>query len=322
MRAQVAGTDPATWHSPALYQLVRSTPSTTRPTCCARWPRTGRRCCGTRSGWTPASSAAYAPVAGRRAALPGGPGPARRALRRATSTCRPTTSPPPTSAASGPTATWRWPGRPRVCSPCCSWRWRSDRPSGSGCSGAVRRRARPRCGRCSSPPPVPGGWPACRRRPVAPTGCWCGRCRRRRSWLSRAAFTWFAAPAHLVVTLGAWLLFAALLRWAGARARPVPPVGRARRRRPAAHGAAAGGAGGARAGPLLVRLLDRRRCPASAYVTVAFAAFCWLFVVVAMVLRHRYGLLRGGAGGTVAAAAGLTLAVVAGAIAVVGLERR
>ncbi|MFC7485107.1 hypothetical protein ACFQX7_40620 [Luedemannella flava] len=30
---------------------------------------------------------------------------------------------------------------------------------------------------------------------------------------SRAALTWFAAPAHLVVTLGGWLLFALVARW-------------------------------------------------------------------------------------------------------------
>ena len=39
----------------------------------------------------------------------------------------------------------------------------------------------------------------------------------------------------------------------------------------------------ARAGPLLVRLLDRPGGPRSVYVTVAFAAFCWLFVATVLV---------------------------------------
>ncbi|GAA4346919.1 hypothetical protein [Angustibacter luteus] len=138
--------------------------------------------------------------------------------------------------------------------------------------------------------------------------------------LSRTAFTWFAAPAHLVVTLGAWSLFAALLRWA------------VRGRDPFHLWAALGGVAVLRTVLLLAALAVRGpgrywfgfwTDPVSrfAYVTVAFAAFCWVFVVAATVLRHRYGLLRGGAGGTVAAAAGLTLAVVAGAVAAIGLER-
>jgi hypothetical protein len=58
----------------------------------------------------------------------------------------------------------------------------------------------------------------------------------------------------------------------------------------------------------------------AAYITVAFAAFCWLFVVTAVVLRQRYGLARGRATGTVALAAGLSLAVLGGGVALIGLE--
>ncbi|WP_222433304.1 hypothetical protein [Micromonospora sagamiensis] len=57
------------------------------------------------------------------------------------------------------------------------------------------------------------------------------------------------------------------------------------------------------------------------YVTVAFAAFCWLFVATALVLRDRYGLRRRGAVGLTLTAAGVPLGVLSGLVAVVGLER-
>ena len=54
---------------------------------------------------------------------------------------------------------------------------------------------------------------------------------------------------------------------------------------------------------------------------MAFAAFAWLFVVVAVVLRRVSGLRSGRAVGATAVAGGLTLAVVAGVVAAIGLER-
>jgi hypothetical protein len=137
---------------------------------------------------------------------------------------------------------------------------------------------------------------------------------------SRCVNTWFAAPAHLLVTLGSWLVLAAVLRVL---------VGR---RDPFHLWAALGGVVLLRTVVLLVALVVRGPGrywfgfwtePASrtAYITVAFAAFCWLFVVVAVVLRRAYGLGSGRAVGLTALAAGLTLAVAAGAIAAIGLER-
>jgi hypothetical protein len=137
--------------------------------------------------------------------------------------------------------------------------------------------------------------------------------------LSRAVFTWFAAPAHLVITLGAWLLFAATLRALV-------------RKQDAFHlWAAIGGVALLRTvlllGALAVRGPGRywfvfwtEPTSRAAYITVAFAAFCWLFVVVALVLRQRYGLVGGRAGGTVAVAAGLSLAVLGGFVGLIGLE--
>jgi hypothetical protein len=61
--------------------------------------------------------------------------------------------------------------------------------------------------------------------------------------------------------------------------------------------------------------------PRTLYITVAFAAFAWLFVVVGTVLRQRYGLLRRMAVGRTMLAGGLTLAVLAGGVAVIGLEK-
>jgi hypothetical protein len=57
------------------------------------------------------------------------------------------------------------------------------------------------------------------------------------------------------------------------------------------------------------------------YVTVAFAAFCWLFVVVGLVLRRAYGLGTARSLGGTLAAGGTALAVVAGAVAAIGLEK-
>jgi hypothetical protein len=59
----------------------------------------------------------------------------------------------------------------------------------------------------------------------------------------------------------------------------------------------------------------------TAYVRIAFAAFCWLFVVVAIVLRGAYGWKRRRAIGATLLSAGATLALLAGWVTTVGLER-
>ena len=153
------------------------------------------------------------------------------------------------------------------------------------------------------------------------TGCWCGCCRRSRSWLSRAAYTWFAAPAHLVVTLGGWLLFAVVLRWL------------VRRRDPFHLWAALGGVALLRTVILLVALAARgpgrywfnfwtaptRR---TVYITVAFAAFCWLFVVAAIVLRQRVrAAAAAGRSARPARRRARPSRLLAGLVAAIGLER-
>ncbi|GIJ70858.1 hypothetical protein Voc01_057750 [Virgisporangium ochraceum] len=136
----------------------------------------------------------------------------------------------------------------------------------------------------------------------------------------RGVHTWFAAPAHLLVTLGAWLLFAVVVRLAVRRADPFHLW------------AAVGGVILLRAVIVLVALVARGpgrywfnvwTDPAARflYVTVAFAAFAWLFVVTALVLRDRYGLSRRRVAGTLLCAAGVPLAVLGGLVAAVGLER-
>lgn len=137
---------------------------------------------------------------------------------------------------------------------------------------------------------------------------------------SRAVYTWFAAPAHLLVTLGGWLLFAAVARLV---------VGR---RDPFHLWAVIGGVALLRSVLLLAALAGRgpgkywfafwtSPTQRSVYVTVAFAAFCWLFVATAVVLRDRYGLLRRRAVGLTLAAMGVPLGLIGGLIAAVGLER-
>lgn len=137
---------------------------------------------------------------------------------------------------------------------------------------------------------------------------------------SRLVYTWFAAPAHLVVTLGAWLVLAAVLRLV---------IGR---RDPFHLWAALGGVVLLRTVILLVALVVRgpgrywfgfwtEPGARTAYITVAFAAFCWSFVVIALVLRRAYGLRPVRALGFTILAGGLSLAIAAGAVAAIGLER-
>nr|WP_239542508.1 hypothetical protein [Micromonospora terminaliae] len=137
---------------------------------------------------------------------------------------------------------------------------------------------------------------------------------------SRLVFTWFAAPAHLLVTLGGWALFALVVRLA---------VGR---RDPFHLWAVVGGVALLRSVLLLAALAGRGpgrywfafwTAPTlrAAYLTVAFAAFGWLFVATAVVLRDRYGMRRRRAVGRTLTAAGVPLGVLAGLVAVLGLER-
>ncbi|WP_456786989.1 hypothetical protein [Cellulomonas sp. P5_C5] len=137
---------------------------------------------------------------------------------------------------------------------------------------------------------------------------------------SRCVLTWFAAPAHLVATLGAWLVLAVVLRWVVRGRDPFPLW------------AALGGVVLLRTVILLVALVVRGPghywfgfwtdpTARTAYVTVAFAAFCWLFVVVGLVLRRAYGLGGTGSLGVTLAAGGTALAVVAGGVAAIGLEK-
>jgi Glycosyl hydrolase family 67 C-terminus len=138
--------------------------------------------------------------------------------------------------------------------------------------------------------------------------------------LSRLIYTWFASPAHLVVTLGAWLLFAVALA--------LLTRGRDRYHL----WAAVGGAALLRTVILLVALVTRgpghywmnfwiHPLLRSAYVTIAFAAFGWVFLAAWFVLRDRYRLAVRAALGRLLLAIGAPLAVLGGLIAVLGLER-
>jgi hypothetical protein len=59
----------------------------------------------------------------------------------------------------------------------------------------------------------------------------------------------------------------------------------------------------------------------SVYITVAFAAFGWLFVVAGVVLRRAYGVKLRRAFGATSVAAGLALGALAGMVAAIGLEQ-
>ncbi|MFC8732495.1 hypothetical protein ACFT5B_08550 [Luteimicrobium sp. NPDC057192] len=137
--------------------------------------------------------------------------------------------------------------------------------------------------------------------------------------LSRLAYGWFAAPVHLALTLGAWALFALTARALVGRRDGFWLWG------------AVGGVALVRSALLLAVLAWRGPgrywfgfwtvpVQRAAYVTVAFALFCWLFVATFAVLRARYGLTRRRASGAVAVAAGLPLLVGGALVAAVGLE--
>ncbi len=136
---------------------------------------------------------------------------------------------------------------------------------------------------------------------------------------SRYVYTWFAAPAHLVLVLGSWALFLLVLAWL---TRGMDRFWL---------WAGVGGAVLLRTLILLIALISRgpgrywfnfwtdptRRF---IYITIAFAAFLWVLAVAAGLLRHRYGIAWRGALGRVMIAAGTPLAVFGAVVAAMGLE--
>lgn len=138
--------------------------------------------------------------------------------------------------------------------------------------------------------------------------------------LGRATLTWFAAPSHLVVTVGAWVLFALTLRLL---------IGR---RDAFALWAVVGGVVLVRSVILMAALAGRgpgrywylfwtEPGPRTFYITVAFAGFGLLFVLTAPALRSAYGFTRRGAVGRVLIAAGIPLLIGGVGVALMGTER-
>ncbi|MET7418463.1 hypothetical protein [Dactylosporangium sp. NPDC005555] len=137
---------------------------------------------------------------------------------------------------------------------------------------------------------------------------------------SRLVATWFAAPAHLLMTLGAWLLFTLAARLLIARRDPFPLY------------AAIGGVALLRTVLLLAVLSVRgpghywlrfwtAPTARSIYICVAFAAFAWLFVATALTLRDSYALPRRRVAGILLLATGAPLALLGALVTAVGLER-
>jgi len=135
--------------------------------------------------------------------------------------------------------------------------------------------------------------------------------------LSRAVFTWFAAPAHLVLVLGAWLAFVAVIVIAVPRAARLAVL------------TAVGGVALLRTALLLAVLSSRGPGrywlmmwtePAwrTLYVTVAFALFAWVLVAAGWAAAPLLGGRR--AAGSVALGAGITMLLLGGLITLIGLE--
>lgn len=138
--------------------------------------------------------------------------------------------------------------------------------------------------------------------------------------LSRSILTWFAAPAHLVATLGAWLVFGVALLGA------VRLLG-------GSWASVASAVGGAAL--LRVALLSAVLVPTgpggywfgfwtdpvarSAYTIASFALFAWVLVAGAWAAVGALGRRR--AVGAVVAAAGAAVGAIAALVAVIGLEQ-
>ncbi|MCU7727778.1 hypothetical protein ODJ79_29010 [Actinoplanes sp. KI2] len=138
--------------------------------------------------------------------------------------------------------------------------------------------------------------------------------------LSRGIHTWFAAPAELLVTLGCWALFALVVRLL-VRGRDPYPLW-----------TVIGGVALLRSALLLAALAIRgpghywfefwtNPTARSAYVTIGFALFGWLFVATGSVLRTRYCWSRRRVAGAVTLAGGLPMLALGALIWSVGLER-
>ncbi|MGW9630633.1 hypothetical protein ACWGST_08000 [Agromyces sp. NPDC055520] len=134
---------------------------------------------------------------------------------------------------------------------------------------------------------------------------------------SRGIQTWFLAPSHLLVTLGGWAVFVAVLRLALGR-RSMQPVL-----------AAVGGAATLRVVLLLAVLSPTgpggywfefwtNPIGRSIYIAIAFAAFGWVVVAAAWAFAVERGALR--AAGAVVAGIGAVLAVFGSLIGLIGLE--
>lgn len=135
---------------------------------------------------------------------------------------------------------------------------------------------------------------------------------------TRAVQTSFLSWTHLAVVLGAWLLFALVVRAVVGRRSPWPVI------------AAVGGVVMLRCIVALAALsltgpggywfafwTDPTR--RTLYVAVAFALFAWLFVAAGWALSSQIGARR--AVGAVLAGAGVGLAVPASVVALIGLEQ-
>ena len=177
MRTLVAGTDPATWRDPALRADVR------RHARLRGQPvRHARRV----PDHGPAARAVARHRLGdgeRRSGRPPrpryrhGPRRARRGATAATSTCRPTTSPRPTSASSAPTATGHGLARPGPAGAAGDRARCSARPGQRLLRGRPRRRRALRALWLGATRPWRVGAVCTARRPDS-TGCWSGRSRR------------------------------------------------------------------------------------------------------------------------------------------------
>lgn len=134
---------------------------------------------------------------------------------------------------------------------------------------------------------------------------------------SRGIQTWFLAPSHLLVMLGAWAVFAGVLWLALGRRSAWPVI------------AAIGGAAVLRVALLLVVLAPTgpggywfefwtNPLGRSVYIALAFAAFGWVVVAAAWAIAVERGTLW--ATGAVVAGVGVVLAVFGSLIGLIGLE--
>jgi hypothetical protein len=134
---------------------------------------------------------------------------------------------------------------------------------------------------------------------------------------TRAVQTSFLSWVHLAVVLGAWLVFAIVVRILVGRRSPWPVI------------AAVGGVIVLRCIVTLIALsftgpggywfgFWTEPALRTIYIAVAFALFVWVFVAAGWALAAQVGRRR--ATGMVLAAVGLGLAIPAASVAVVGLE--